>query len=241
MIFKKINDDTIRCIVENEEMKEFGVTMKDFFEQSDRMHQFVEMVLQKAWDAVGFRQEGSILALQIAKLPSDRVMLTISQGEKLPQPGAASDPSNQDPSGYQKMMEEVLGDSMGEFLGMLEKKIAEQKMGKKSRDEKKRQRTEEDEEPLSAVFFFDNLTDVARLADALPYYDGESSLYKNEEGGYDLILKPVGSSLSGEFRSACVRAMEFGHVTGAGAPRERMVREHGKLLIEKDALEKIRQ
>ena len=48
MRFRRIDDETVRCIVSKEDMMEYGIVLEDFFKNRSKIHDFLHMIVEKA-------------------------------------------------------------------------------------------------------------------------------------------------------------------------------------------------
>ena len=48
MKFRRIDEDTVRCIVSKEDMQEFGIVLEDFFKNKSKIHDFLHEVVERA-------------------------------------------------------------------------------------------------------------------------------------------------------------------------------------------------
>lgn len=78
MIFKKLDEDTVRCIVNEEDMKEYGITMEDFLTRRGNVEDFLRDVVEQAMDEVDFKTENGSLSMQVMNLPKNRLAITFS-------------------------------------------------------------------------------------------------------------------------------------------------------------------
>ena len=52
MKFQRINQDTIRCIVNSEDMQEYGIAFEDFFKNKGKVNDFLHEVVERAREEV---------------------------------------------------------------------------------------------------------------------------------------------------------------------------------------------
>ena len=80
MEFKRINSGTVRCIVDQEDMVQYDIKVEDFFKNSENLHEFLHMIVERAVEEVGYEPKdlGS-LSMQIMPLPQNRLAITLSE------------------------------------------------------------------------------------------------------------------------------------------------------------------
>ena len=79
MKFKRINVDTVRCIVSETELNENGLQMDDFLQNDGKTEEFLRMIISRAEEEVGFHVQGGPLSVQVAVLPEHLLALTFSE------------------------------------------------------------------------------------------------------------------------------------------------------------------
>ena len=81
MRFQKISDNSIRCIITQEEMIEKGVKIDDLMDNREKAEDFLRYILQEARYAVDFRTNGNVLNVQLSMMPGGDISLMISDDE----------------------------------------------------------------------------------------------------------------------------------------------------------------
>ncbi len=79
MKFKRINVDTVRCIVSETELNENGLQMDDFLQNDGKTEEFLRKIVSMAEEEVGFKVQGGPLSVQVAILPEHSLALTFSE------------------------------------------------------------------------------------------------------------------------------------------------------------------
>lgn len=80
MKFVKVNEDTLRCLITEEEMAGFGIEIEDLLSDREKVQDFLQMVLADAEEETGFRINGAAISVEATLLPGRGVSLTISTG-----------------------------------------------------------------------------------------------------------------------------------------------------------------
>ena len=81
MRFQKISDNSIRCIISQEEMNAKGLQIDDLMDNREKAEDFLRYILQEARYAVDFRTNGNVLNVQLTMMPSGDISLMISDDE----------------------------------------------------------------------------------------------------------------------------------------------------------------
>ncbi|MBQ9333251.1 MAG: adaptor protein MecA [Lachnospiraceae bacterium] len=78
MKYRRIDQDTIQCIVTGDDMNERGLTMGDIFERSERAEGFLRELIEEAHEEVGYDLTGPSIAMQITPVQDDGMIITIT-------------------------------------------------------------------------------------------------------------------------------------------------------------------
>ncbi|MFI3214166.1 MAG: adaptor protein MecA [Eubacteriales bacterium] len=81
MKFTKIDENTVTCVLSGEEMAAFDINLDDFLEKNKKVKDFMDLIISKAIDEVGYEGEGSAMQLQLQPLPNEGLAITITKGE----------------------------------------------------------------------------------------------------------------------------------------------------------------
>lgn len=79
MEFKRINKDTVTCIITEDDMDEQGIKLEDLFEKKKEAMEFLHEVMRKAEEEVDYKPTGSFMPMQITVLPDHSISLTLSE------------------------------------------------------------------------------------------------------------------------------------------------------------------
>ena len=79
MEFKRINKDTVTCIITEDDMDEQGIKLEDLFEKKKEAMEFLHEVMKKAQEEVDYKPTGSFMPMQITVLPDHSISLTLSE------------------------------------------------------------------------------------------------------------------------------------------------------------------
>lgn len=78
MKFKMIDQYTVRCILTEDDMIENEIELEDFFHNREKVHDLLELIMDKAKDEVGYELSEEVLSMQIMPLPMNGLAITIS-------------------------------------------------------------------------------------------------------------------------------------------------------------------
>ncbi len=79
MKIERIDEQTIKCFISNQELEQYGISYKDFIMRNDKAREIMEKIMRKASDQVGYQAPGMALDLQIMMLPEQGMLLTLSE------------------------------------------------------------------------------------------------------------------------------------------------------------------
>ena len=79
MKFKRIDVETVRCLVSEEELLENGLNMDDFLQNGEKTESFLRKIVSLAETEVGYRVPGGSLSVQASILPNHVLSLTLSE------------------------------------------------------------------------------------------------------------------------------------------------------------------
>ena len=79
MVFRRINDTTINCIITEEDLNEHGIHLDDLFERKKEAVEFIRGVLAEASRKENFNIQSEYTSMKIAVLPDHTISLTITE------------------------------------------------------------------------------------------------------------------------------------------------------------------
>ena len=79
MKFRKISDNKFQCILYQEDMKNFNITIDDFLHSNpEKIHELLETVVEEAYEQIGVDVAGNVMSLQLVPQPNHSLLLTVS-------------------------------------------------------------------------------------------------------------------------------------------------------------------
>lgn len=79
MKFKRINVDTVRCLITEEELTQNGLEVDDFLANDGKTENFLREIINKAEEEVGYKVQGGNISVQVSVLPEHVIALTFSE------------------------------------------------------------------------------------------------------------------------------------------------------------------
>lgn len=218
MKYKKINDATVQCIISEEDMLEYGLTLSDIFERNEKGEGFLRDIIERAYDEVGYTVNGDNIAMQITPLRDKGLAVTFT---------------SEGPAGFRDILQHLK-----EVLQGVSDELTRQ-------DEEERQRGVEGQQSENyddnrRMFAFDFLNEAMQYTASVPSsISVKSHLYKDGEKYYIVVEK---NRLSYKmFNKISAQAVEFGSLLAVSEERMLYLKEHGECLIEDRAVSKLRR
>ncbi|MBO5302557.1 MAG: adaptor protein MecA [Lachnospiraceae bacterium] len=81
MKFEKMENGTLRCTLNKEDLDANGVGLEDFFTNSKNARDFLEKVIHIAEDEVGFQANGNMMSIQASIMSENEIILTFSENQ----------------------------------------------------------------------------------------------------------------------------------------------------------------
>lgn len=216
MKYKKINEATVQCIISEEDMEEYGLTLSDIFERNEKGEGFLRDVVERAHDEVGYRLNGDNIAMQITPIRDEGLVITFS---------------DEGIAGFQNMLEhikEVLSGFDPESL-----KEAAKAAGGKVGEAKGLEET-------CRILVFASMNHAMRYCAAIPSeLSVRSRLYCLKDTYYLVIEKQRLSRKN--FNKISAQAVEFAKLLAPSEEKLLYLEEHGECLIKERAVSILRK
>jgi len=234
MKYRRINKDTVQCIVTNTDMEEYGLTMTDLFQRSERAESFLRELLEEAHQEVGYEFKGNNIAIQITPMRDEGMIITIAEDN-----GANF-------KGLLEHMKDVVdslagGELSSEDFAEVMSQISSLGAGDipSAEEEETKVTKTVDEQPEDVrVFEFDSINDVLDFAaDGFGVGQVKSYFGKADEKYYLVIIKNRMSWKN--FNKLSAKAFDFGRIIVDVKSKLVYLSEHGEGLIDNGALNKL--
>ena len=82
MEYKRIDENTIRCIVTEEDMESFGLNLDEFLSHSGRSDEFLQYIVSEARDELGYQNDKGIVSMRLEVLSDRRICVTFGSGDE---------------------------------------------------------------------------------------------------------------------------------------------------------------
>ncbi len=228
MEYKRIDENTIRCIVTEEDMESFGLNLDEFLSHSGRSDEFLQYIVSEARDELGYQDDKGIVSMRLEVLSDRRISLTFGSGDE-------KQVREQVLKYLKELAESRIAQEIEKMLGVKREEPAD--------TEKKQIRQEapkkEIREPYR-MYCFTSLRDVMSYCRAIGLKQPiKSHLYKEKENYY-LIAERYRIS-DYHFNLLTAVAFDYGKVLVESEHLYDHLREHGELLISGRAIGTLRK
>ena len=71
MDFRRIDKNTVQCILSEEEMNAYGFRIEDFFSNQEKAREFLEHLVERAEEEIGYEAHSGMVSMQIMKMPDN--------------------------------------------------------------------------------------------------------------------------------------------------------------------------
>lgn len=235
--FRRIDENTIRCIITEEDMQEYNVEIIDFFRDRQKVSSFLRTVVERAAEEIGYEVQHGVISMQLVPLAKNQLAITFSDKPE---------------TEINDMLEQVknnLGDINGEFISDLMEQMPEFSEEEAStifdsmiqEDEKTEQKTQEktpsiETSDMTAIIEFASMKDVEKYISTISYHGAiKSDLYKDASGVYLLVIEKARMAIN-RYHSLCENAKEYCISINYNPSRVVWLKEHTVCMIEKKAV-----
>ncbi|MBR1692115.1 MAG: adaptor protein MecA [Lachnospiraceae bacterium] len=230
MTFKRINEDTICCILSENDMLDYGVELEDFLMNKEKIQGVLHNVVERAVEELGLEMQRGLLSLQIMPLPDKSISILFSEKGQT----NVMDFINQ----MKKLIANLNEGKDAEADALPETQKAGAKKGKPS---KKAKDTDKQESGLR-IYEFASLNAVADFCTYIPTKSKVASrLYKNPKTDTFFLVFDKSKLSKKDFAAVCSRAVEFGTYISDEPIRAAYIEEHMEHILEEKAVKTLRK
>ncbi len=242
--FRRIDENTIRCIITEEDMQEYNVEINDFFKDRQKVNEFLHAVVERAAEEIGYEVQHGMLSMQLVPLPKNRLAITFSDKPEMGLRDMLEQVKNHLgdlgdilPTDLMDQMPELSEEEANEiFESLMEEcdKIRDSEELGENKNKKQKIRLETSQ--IFAVLEFSSLRDVEKYVTTI-FYQGaiRSDLYKETNGTYSLVIEKARMAIN-KYNSLCEAAKEYCIKVEYNPARVNFLKEHAVCMIEKKAV-----
>lgn len=209
MTFKRIGKDTVRCVLTEQDMIENGLKIEDFFKDKDKIHDFLESIVEQAREEVGYELQSGMLAMQVMPLPDKGLAITFSEN--------AQDSLN---SMLDQMKEAASNDDLVD--NELENDVPQDKRQKKLE---------------GRLYRFQSMKDVEAFCKSCTTDKvGKSMLFKDSHDGLYYMIIRKGKLSKKVYEGLCFEALDYSELVSDNPAFLVNLQEHETPIIKKNAI-----
>ena len=82
MRFKRIDEETVRCLISESELNENGLELEDFLNNKGKTEDFLKKIISMAQQEVDYKVQGGPISVQVAVLENHTLALTLSEKQE---------------------------------------------------------------------------------------------------------------------------------------------------------------
>jgi adapter protein MecA 1/2 len=260
MKIEKVNDHQIRCTLTKEDLADRELKLSELAYGTEKAKNLFRDMMQQASYEFGFEAEDIPIMIEAIPLDSECIVLIITKvedPEELDTRFSKFAPSIHEDSSDTDDVLDSFADGADDILDLFKKiqkhaaarseqsplELPAESAARRSLKDTLQQQEEDAGASLelTKLYMFRTLKEVTALSRILSgYYDGNNSLYKQEDGSYILVLSknehtPV------EFNKVCNILSEYGHVVKSVPASEAYLEEHFEPIIRTNALQSLGQ
>ncbi len=242
MKIERVNDRQIRCTLTGKDLSSRQLKISELAYGSEKAKSLFRDMMKQAEHEFGFVADDIPLVIEAIPVNADSIILIITKVDdpeeldtrfsKFAPSVSVSDEDESDTSYLSDDFARDMINVLKEMRDTIEKVQTEDASAEtKTSSEKKTS-------PCTLTAGLDELTAFSKSVTA--FYQAQSSLYKDEDGGYHLYLDPEDMETR-SFARICNIASEFGMLTPAPASRSSYIKEHFDSIIPEKAIEALAQ
>ncbi|MBD5394483.1 MAG: adaptor protein MecA [Lachnospiraceae bacterium] len=261
MKIEKVNDHQIRCTLTREDLADRELKLSELAYGTEKAKDLFRDMMQQASFEFGFEAEDIPLMIEAIPLNSECIVLIITKvedPEELDTRFSKFAPSVHEDGDTVDDVLDSIAEGADDVLDLFKKiqnrhasagssesssiqadsSLEETKRSFKNALQKKINENAASME-LTKMYLFRSLQEVIRLSHILKdFYEGDNSLYKQQDGSYILVLSKSNHTPS-EFNKICNILTEYGSVAKSVPASEAYFEEHFEPIIKTSALQSL--
>lgn len=244
MKFRRIDENTIRCIITEEDMQEYNVEINDFFKDRKKVNDFLHRIVERAAEEVGYEVQHGMLSMQLVPLPKNQLAITFSDKPELGLKDILEQAKNHIgdigellPSDLMEQLPDITEEEAGRiFESLMEVNEKEETEGATEEKQAKKQTPTLNTSQTSAIMEFSSMKNLEKYVNAISYHGSiKSDLYKEENGVYSLVIEKARMAVN-KYVSLCECGKEYSMRILYNPARVTYLKEHAVCMIPKKAV-----
>ena len=231
MQYRRVDEDTIQCIVTGEDMSERGLTLGDLLSRSERAEGFLRELIEGAHEEIGYEIRGTSLSLQITPLDSEGMIITITNDTTA---GLRSFLEH-----IRDVMEAIVGGSMDDLFEGLDD-VDENSLTQSAKPSQPLIAPSDDQPEDIRIFEFDSIDGVLEFAKEGFVAGQVKSCLGYADNKYYLVVTKNRCSWK-NFNKLSAKAYDYANVIADIKGKLVYLGEHGEEIIASGALNKLKK
>ena len=231
MQYRRVDEDTIQCIVTGEDMSERGITLGDLLSRSERAEGFLRELIEGAHEEIGYEIRGTSLSLQITPLDSEGMIITITNDTTA---GLRSFLEH-----IRDVMEAIVGGSMDDLFEGLDD-VDENSLTQSDKASQPPVASSDDQPEDIRIFEFDSIDGVLEFAKEGFVAGQVKSCLGYADNKYYLVVTKNRCSWK-NFNKLSAKAYDYANVIADIKGKLVYLGEHGEEIIASGALNKLKK
>lgn len=228
MEFIRIDENTVRCIVSEDDMREYDVEIEDFIKNRNKVQEFLHTIVERASDEVGYEPKDGLLAMQIMMLPKNRLAITFSEKEE-------------GDDGISDLIQQIAGATI-EKSSSIDGLFEEDEVKTEQPEAKVKEKVKVASVMPIQIFRFETLNDFEQFCSILlDKLTIKSSLYKDEKQKVFYAVIEKGRLSKVNFGHVCRMATEYGTFVSDRQERKAYIEEHMDCVVKNRAVKIIKK
>ena len=252
MKIEKVNDNQIRCTLTREDLATRELKISELAYGTEKAKNLFRDMMQQAAFECGFEAEDIPLMIEAIPLNSECIVLIITKvedPEELDTRFSKFAPSVHDDEEDTEDAINSLADTADDVLDLFKKLHAGRMTDAGAPESVKEKSTpastessSDKPENLMRIFAFSSLNRLIRAAHlAVPFYDGDNTLYKDERSGEYLLILNQSHHTAEDFAKVCNLLSEYGNVQRTLPSSDSYLEEHYAIITAGTALQSLAQ
>ncbi len=222
MKFTKIDENTVRCVISKEEMESYNLEIEDFIKKNKKVKDFVELLIDKAGDEVGYEHSNGMMQLQLQPLPKMGLAITFSSREITPE-----ELSKEIAVRLGEEKAETFLETVGELIGTEKKEKSVKALGSlKKKNDKTKKISEVLDTPQLCICKFSSLSDIGAFCREVPeHFYVKGSVFKDDKSNSYYMVIEKARCKKEKYLLVCRLALEFSHLDTSNIARYAYLKE----------------
>jgi adapter protein MecA 1/2 len=251
MDFRRIDEETVQCILSEEEMNSYGFQIDDFFSEQEKARSFLEHLVELAEEEIGYEAKSGMVSMQIMKMPNNDLVITLSERD----PGEAFQHMLRhlqqqlaglvEPELMQRLhslQEEEDGSGQAETDAGTESISQERYQQHLQEVERQQEKKRQKEQMQPKLFCFESFHALSQFALSVSLEKPINSavFWDSQDENYYLLLKK-GRLKREEYVQLCEKTEEFATLYSSKPYVEQFCQEHFERFLPKQAIRILKQ